>query len=103
MSASCLPCLFAGDASEVRLNELMQRSDLKSDVLKLPHHGIKENNTIDFINQVNPQVAIVTCEDEKMLDKSSKKVLEEKECKIYYTSNGSIIYYSDGNQMKIIQ
>jgi len=51
--------LFTGDISEKRENALLS-SDLKSDILKIAHHGSKESSSLDFLKAVSPKLAIVS-------------------------------------------
>jgi competence protein ComEC len=95
--------LFAGDSENVRLKELLKEEQIKSNVLKLPHHGIGEDSTEEFIRKVSPRIVIVTCEDKKMLDESTRILLQEMGCEIYYTADGNITYSSDGKRIKVKQ
>lgn len=83
--------LFAGDSEEVRMNELMELDDLTSDVLKLPHHGIGELNTVTFIQQVSPKFVIATCENKGIVSGSTIEALEQMGTTIYYTCEGNIV------------
>jgi len=83
--------LFAGDSEEIRMNELMEVGDLSSDVLKLPHHGIGELNTVSFIHQVSPKFAVVSCENRGSVSTSTIEALEQMETMIYYTCDGNIV------------
>jgi competence protein ComEC len=52
--------LFTGDASQEVEKELMAKNfDLKSEVLKVGHHGSKYSSSLDFLKAVNPKYAII--------------------------------------------
>ena len=52
--------LLTGDI-EKKVEKALVNSgiDLQSDILKVPHHGSKTSSTKDFINAVNPIIAII--------------------------------------------
>lgn len=51
--------MYTGDTtSEVEEQMLNKNIDLKSDVLKVPHHGSSTSSSIDFVNSVYPKYAI---------------------------------------------
>ena len=65
--------LFAGDAQEERIDELLQTPDLECTILKVPHHGRYEENSEAFIDYVSPEFAFITSsnsepEDERVVD-----------------------------------
>src|ERR1044072_2093296 len=54
--------LLTGDAEEQTEHRLLTKElDLKSQVIKVSHHGSKYASSADFLNRVNPAVAIVSC------------------------------------------
>ncbi len=54
--------LMMGDAGEMVEKELLTaRADLRADVLKVGHHGSRNSSSEDFIRQVSPQYALITC------------------------------------------
>jgi len=53
--------LMTGDISKKVEKQLVQRyKELKSDVLKVAHHGSKSSSCIEFIEAVNPKVAVIS-------------------------------------------
>jgi len=50
--------LFTGDANQEVEKKLLS-SDLKSNVLKVGHHGSKYSSSLDFLKAVNPKYAII--------------------------------------------
>lgn len=53
--------LFTGDIESIVEETLVaSRTNLRSEVLKVPHHGSKTSSTIAFIRSVQPSLAIVS-------------------------------------------
>ena len=54
--------LFTGDAENQTEHRLLTKElDMKSQVIKISHHGSKYASSADFLNRVKPEVAIVSC------------------------------------------
>ena len=95
--------LFMGDATS-KVEKKLLNEDIKSDVLKIGHHGSEYSTTKNFLDKVNPQYAIIEVgknntykhPKETTLDKLNKKNI-----KIYRTDiDGTIKVTSDGNNLK---
>ena len=95
--------LFMGDATS-KVEKKLLNEDIKSDVLKIGHHGSEYSTTKNFLDKVNPQYAIIEVgknntyrhPKEITLDKLNKKNI-----KIYRTDiDGTIKVVSDGNNLK---
>jgi len=97
--------LFAGDCEEERLSELLNQTDweLSHDVLKVPHHGKKEDNSEEFLNAVAPEAAVITCSAEEPASDKICDMLKELGAKIYFTSDGTVVCLCDGESLEIIQ
>jgi competence protein ComEC len=53
--------LFTGDIeAEAERLLIKNNADLTADVLKVPHHGSKKSNTLDFLTAVSPRFAIIS-------------------------------------------
>lgn len=53
--------LFAGDIERQVEHELVaQNFNLKSDILKVPHHGSKTSSSELFLKKVQPQIAVIS-------------------------------------------
>lgn len=91
--------LFTGDMENE--NE-KYRSWNDVDVLKVAHHGSNSSSSKAFLKQVNPEVAIISCEEENDYGHPHKEVLErlkEMECEVYRTDLlGTILLKSDGTR-----
>lgn len=88
-----LPGDIEKDAIEIWLSENTQTFD----ILKMPHHGGKEKNTKELIENTDPDIAVIT---DSTLEEASEKVLkqlEKKEITVYRSSvNGNITITGDG-------
>lgn len=94
--------LFTGDI-EAPTEALLYKkygSSLKSDVLKVGHHGSKTSSYYKFIEQVKPQYALISCGDFAKYHHPNKNVvgsLEHLGAKVYTTEkNGDLTIVTDG-------
>lgn len=90
--------LFTGDIEEVAerqiLKEYSDTNILKSTVLKVAHHGSKTSSTDEFIESVNPKIALIGVGKNNLFGHPNEDVikrLEKYNNKIYRTDlNGEI-------------
>lgn len=95
--------LFAGDAEEKRLSEIMETFKGEYDFLKVPHHGRYNSLTKSFFEQIRPEYAVITDSEKNPAEQKTLDCLSNINCKTYQTKNGSVSILSDGNEIKIIQ
>lgn len=97
--------LFAGDSEKVRINELLNQNEfeISHDLLKVPHHGKKEDNSEEFFEAVAPGVAVVTCSDEQPVSNKVYGMLEKLGTEIYLTSDGTVTCLCDGETLQMVQ
>ena len=89
--------LFAGDAMEQRLEEIMDIGTCT--LLKLPYHGRELANLEEFLNAVQPK-CVVVCTSNSEFDSDVQNLLLEKNIPTYSTCfNGKITASSDGAQI----
>ncbi len=98
--------LFTGDVekgAEERLVEIA-KNELKSTILKIPHHGSNTSSTQEFLNVVKPQIALIGVGKNNKFGHPGQEVinrLENMKVKIYRTDqNGEIIITTNGNWIK---
>ncbi len=98
--------LFTGDIGkkvEARLVE--QGIDLDSDVLKVCHHGSKTSSSLEFLEAVSPEVAVIQVGKDNSYGHPHPEVLarlEEFGIQVLRTDiNGDIKIISDGNNFKL--
>lgn len=59
--------LFTGDIEEIAekqiLKEYSGKDTLKSNILKVGHHGSKTSSTEEFLKAVSPNIALIRCSE----------------------------------------
>ena len=89
--------LFMGDA-ESQVESSRQWEDI--DVLKVGHHGSNTSSSVNFIKQVQPELAIVSVGEGNTYNLPKQNIMERLEsigAKIYRTDESGTIYLtSDG-------
>jgi len=94
--------LFTGDIEEVAEKRiLIWQNILKSDILKVAHHGSLSSTSWGFLNEVDPIIAVISVGKNNFGHPSSKIIerLQGKNIKIYRTDeNGTIIIRTDGKK-----
>ena len=54
--------LFTGDATKKTEEKLLEEKfDINSDVLKISHHGSKTSTSKEFLKEVSPEIAVISC------------------------------------------
>jgi competence protein ComEC len=82
--------LFTGDIEEEAEHDLLYLDEwLKSDIIKVPHHGGKTSSSVEFINAVNPQIAVVSAGKNNPFHHPHKKTLER------YKKAGAELFRTD--------
>lgn len=97
--------LFTADAEDVLEVEMLNSGyNLKSDVLKVGHHGSNTSTTASFLNAINPKYAVIQLASNNEYGHPSAEVisrLREKNIEIYRNDlDGTIVAKSDGNNIK---
>lgn len=96
--------LFMGDAQDVSESEILQKQlDIKSDVLKVGHHGSHSSTTQAFLDKVNPKYAVISCGKDNDYGHPHKETvtkLNDKNINVFRTDlEGTIIALSDGTNI----
>lgn len=91
--------LFTGDA-EVANEKLRSWDDI--DVLKVAHHGSRTSSSEEFLEQVKPEYAIISCGQNNDYGHPHQEVVDRlKGVKIYRTDEeGTILITSDGENLE---
>lgn len=95
--------LFAGDAENARMKEIMKLKLGKVDFLKFPYHGNYLSSTEDFLDACSPKVSVVCCSEKENADPSTVETLEKRGIETYYTYNGNVTVVSDGKSLSCSQ
>lgn len=91
--------LFTGDIEEIAEKEILNlytqnQNLLKTDILKIGHHGSKTSSTSEFLNIIKPQIAIIGVGENNLYGHPNDVVLQRLNnlnCKIFRTDlNGEI-------------
>ena len=81
--------LFTGDASEKIEKELIkEKINLKSDILKVSHHGSKTGTSEEFLKSVKPKIALIGVGENNKFGHPTEDVIKrltENKIKIYRT------------------
>jgi len=94
--------LFTGDIErEAEKRLLVWQNILNSDVLKLGHHGSSTSTIGEFLDKVDPMIAVITVGKNNYGHPSQKVIerLEDRNIKIYRTDeNGTVIIRTNGQE-----
>lgn len=96
--------IFMADAGLSVEEEMMDGyDDLKSDLIKIGHHGSSYSSSTEFIEFINPKYAVISVGKNNSYKHPSSDVLkrlEKNEITVYRTDiNGTIIFESDGEEI----
>ena len=91
--------LFTGDIEETYEKEILKlysknKDLLKANILKVAHHGSKTSSTSEFINVVNPKIAVIGVGKNNKFGHPNENVLERLKqlgCKVFRTDLGGEI------------
>lgn len=97
--------LFTGDAEEFEETEIVKSNRvIKSDVLKVGHHGSKTSSSLKFLKKVSPKYAVISVNSEPVT-RSRQIILDRLKSvgtKIYRTDlNGNILFSTDGHEIDV--
>ena len=99
--------LFTGDAEKEPINAMLggYYPSLKSTVLKVGHHGSKTSTTKKWLAAVQPQYAVISCEQGNSYGHphgAVLKLLDDANAKVYRTDlSGSVVMKTDGKTVNI--
>ena len=97
--------LMMGDAEKEEEQDLLSSgADLQADVIKIGHHGSQTSTTQEFLNAVQPNMAVISVgPDRNELPKSEVlQRLEKSNVKTYRTDiSGTVIFMSDGTDITV--
>ena len=93
--------LFAGDMEADEEKALLSSGyDVKSQILKVGHHGSSSSSTYALLKRVHPLVAVISIGEENRFGLPHSSVIDRLEslgCKVYRTDlDGRVVVTSDG-------
>ncbi len=94
--------LFTGDIEEETEGKL-KNNNLKSNVLKIPHHGSSTSLLSGILEQVDPNIAIICVGSDNPFGHPAVETLDKlKDIEVYRTDqNGTVEIVSDGKRYEI--
>ncbi|MEC2056422.1 MBL fold metallo-hydrolase [Peribacillus psychrosaccharolyticus] len=95
--------LLAGDAEEIRLQELIEQGNLAHTFLKVPHHGRYNSKSREFFTLVKPKYAVITSSDKNPEEEEVVDALTRLGSTVYTTRQGNIYVSSDGEKIEVKQ
>lgn len=101
-----ISALFTGDISKGVEEDLLNSDiELKSDILKVPHHGSKTSSTEKFLQSISPQISVVSVgsSDNTLPDGVTIARINKFSGAIYRTDrNGTVVINSDGRTLSVL-
>lgn len=98
--------LFAGDGEHLAEESILKNYNdlLKTDVLKVGHHGSRTSSTQPFIDKVKPKYAIVSLGEKNFFGHPHKEALNRFEAAqiqpVFTSKEGALIFVSDGKKVR---
>ncbi|MDR1466802.1 MAG: MBL fold metallo-hydrolase [Oscillospiraceae bacterium] len=102
--------LFMGDAEKESEFDILRRNfDLKSDFIKIGHHGSRTSTTDEFLSKVSPLYAVISTSygrnanfKNARQDPPAVRILNKYRAKIFRTDiNGTIVFSSNGKNLRV--
>jgi len=98
--------LFTGDIEDAGEAVLLKRRDeIKSAVLKVPHHGSRTSSQMDFLKAVNPEFAVISVGHSNPFGFPHPEILKRYEglkIPVLRTDiNGAVTMKTDGTDIKV--
>lgn len=94
--------LFMADVGIEQERKMMKQYDLEADILKVGHHGSNTSSSKDFIEAVQPRMAILTYSKNNDFGHPVKRVirnLQSIDTSIYSTAvYGDVVIHTNGKQ-----
>ena len=86
--------IFMGDASKETENDIINKYNIKADVIKLGHHGSKTSSDINFIKKINPTYSIISVGKNNRYNHPNVETLDNvKDTRIYRTDRDGTIMF----------
>ena len=95
--------LFAGDAEEIRIAELLTEDGLACDLMKVPYHGNDLENLPALLALCKPTWGIVTCSDKNPEEQGKMTALREADVTVFLSRHGDIEFTSNGKKITVTQ
>ncbi len=96
--------LFTGDMS-INEEQKIMKDNISADILKISHHGSKTGTSLNFLEAVNPSLAVIQVGKNNYghPDESIVKRLEKQNIQVLRNDlDGDIYTYSDGRKFRVV-
>src|SRR5690625_301395 len=97
--------LLLSDLENDAENHLKQTTELATDIVKIAHHGSNTSSSFDFLQQIDPKIAILTYGRNNKFGHPHKRVVENinfLDVLIYSTATfGNIVVTTNGKQFYV--
>ncbi len=98
--------LFTGDTTVPVEKQMIENGLLRDvDLIKIAHHGSSTSNSAEFIEAVNPEIAVISCGKNNSYGHPHREtinLLNDLEITYFRTDySGTVVYYGDGKNMSI--
>ncbi len=102
-----LSFLFTGDAEFETEERLLKYPDvLKADLLKVAHHGSRHASSEQFLDQVQPKLALISCSENNSFGHPAPETMDKFKARnidAFVTAElGTLVIQSDGKKWKIL-
>lgn len=99
--------LFTGDAGFESEGEMLEKGyDLRADLLKVAHHGSKYSTSMEFLEAVQPKIAVISVGEDNDYGHPAPETIQrlrQAGAEIYRTDeSGTIIATSDGKAIEML-
>lgn len=98
--------LLMADVEKEQEKELQEQYNLEADIVKIAHHGSRTSSSLEFLQEVNPKIALITYSIKNKYGHPVHRVIENLNkinALIYSTAVfGDIIIQTDGKNFFII-
>ncbi len=99
--------LFTGDIEEIAERDILNNgADISADVMKVAHHGSRTSSLKAFIQNVNPEYAVISVgnfNDYGHPHSETLKLMELLNIELYRTDyHGDVVMYSDGKDITVV-
>ncbi len=102
--------MFTGDAesdSEAEILGTFSKSELKCNVLKVGHHGSRTSSSQEFLDAVNPDIALISCGKDNDYGHPHDETMEKLNAmgiNVFRTDEmGSVVLVSDGKTVSRLE
>ena len=91
--------------STLKVNDILEKEGKIADILKVGHHGSRTSTSVEFLERVNPKIAVICVGEGNRYGHPSDIVLERLDSSgvtVYRTDwHGTIVIETDGAEIRV--